>query len=208
MARPRHHFAKWTDDLDQQLTYLWYESPISYIARRLGRSESAIYGRAKVLQLPLGVPPGWETLAAAHRRTGYEERTIHLIFEFVARLEKKPIHWRPVRSAMAQPYPRATAKRTRIVDTFDLDEAIAAYQATEFVAPAAIAAGMHARRLKRILEERCQLVQWGRGHRHRARTSDIEAAIRDADEDTAQRRHIAGCAGAAARIAKYNEAHL
>lgn len=76
-----HHRARRVDSLrrrrwsaadDDRLRRLWTgDSPLPEIARILKRTPRTTYWRAQKLKLPLGVPPGFEYLHAAAKRTGF-----------------------------------------------------------------------------------------------------------------------------------------
>lgn len=68
---PPRSRRRWLRSDDRRLMMLWDEVSLSTAAKLIGRSEVAIYSRANRLGFPLGVQPGFESLAHAARRCGF-----------------------------------------------------------------------------------------------------------------------------------------
>ena len=68
---------KWTKRDEERLRAMWDASyTLPWLARKLGRTEKAVYEKAQSLGLHLGCPQGFEYLSAAARRTGCSTRQI------------------------------------------------------------------------------------------------------------------------------------
>lgn len=141
--------SSWTPADDRTLRLLWSELPLAEIAERMGRTMASLYQRAKVLQLPLGCPQGWEYLTHAAHRCGYE----------VAQM-RRLLRWASVRLMRAQSRPgvkprgaglRDPRAKTWIVEPDRVDEAVARWLQCETVNAAAARLGVSAHTLERLL---------------------------------------------------------
>lgn len=66
---------KWTPREEVKLRAMWDASyTLPWLARKLGRSEKAVYEKAQALGLSLGCPQGYEYLSNAAARTGCTRR--------------------------------------------------------------------------------------------------------------------------------------
>lgn len=77
-AETRH---LWTEADTQALTWDWGTHTISAIAKKLKRSEAAVYIKAKKLRLGIGCPQGWVRVVVAARRIGVDRRTLMRILK-------------------------------------------------------------------------------------------------------------------------------
>lgn len=78
---PGRHGCPWTPAEDRRLEMIWGEVSLRVAARRLGRTEEAVYARAGEIGLPRGLQPGTESLKQAADRCGYSCRTMRAILE-------------------------------------------------------------------------------------------------------------------------------
>lgn len=123
---------RWTPEDDRLLTALWGESTLGAIARRLGRTQLTVYYRAHQIGLQRGAPPGTEYVRQAAERTGY----LHIQLLAILR-------WASVKPKRSMSKPsKGASYRFHVVDPFDVDQAIAAWLATEAVEAAARARGI------------------------------------------------------------------
>jgi hypothetical protein len=138
---------RWSDIEDRRLMLALEEVGLAWAARRLGRTPRAVHQRALRIGIPLGRPPGYESISAAAARTGFA-------FETVERI----LGWAGVktRHALAQPSAtRAPRRLQRMVETFDVDEAIEAWLSTETPYAAARRLGCSEERLVKALLRSC-----------------------------------------------------
>lgn len=124
---------RWTAADDQHLKALWGTNTVGHIARALKRSPGTTYWRAQKLGLELGAPRGLEYLTTAAERTGFDRSTL-----------SKVLAWAGVKTmkTSGRPTKKRVAYRYRVVDPFDVDEAIARWLKTEELYPAARARGI------------------------------------------------------------------
>lgn len=139
---------RWTKAEDDQLRVMWgvHRSNVYEVAKALGRTPHATHYRARDLKLGLGCPQGFEFLDNAAKRTGFHWG--HLL---------KILRWANVQidDAWSCPtgQPRPIRGRWRIVEPYDVDEAVRKWLATEPVDPAADRRSISAYKLNRILLE-------------------------------------------------------
>jgi|HubBroStandDraft_1064217.scaffolds.fasta_scaffold327182_2 hypothetical protein len=118
---------RWTAKDDALLRAHWEGgSTLEWIAGKLRRSKATTYWRAQHLGLPLGVPPGYEYLSAAAKRTGYSAGQLRRILAWAAV---------PVSRTLSRP--TKAPRRFHCVDPFEVDEALAKWHATETIEGAA-----------------------------------------------------------------------
>jgi len=131
----------WTDIENRRLRNWWGVETVAAIASKLGRSKWAVFHQAgEVLGLKRGVQAGQESLKATARRTGYSYETLLRVLAASGVKLKRPV---------SEP----GSKRCRfVVDTVDVDEAVAAWNATETVNGAARARGIGSNYLRALLE--------------------------------------------------------
>lgn len=135
----------WTPVDDERLRNLWGEKSLRSIALAFGRTEVAIKRRAQGLGLKLGAPEGWEYVTAAARRTGFRLATLRKILAWAAerkiagdgRAAVERIAWSPKWDPKAR-------YRQHVVESFEVDEAVAAWMETETPTGAARARGVTA----------------------------------------------------------------
>jgi hypothetical protein len=130
---------RWNDIERRVLRNLWGESPLHVIAKKLGRSEGAVYEEARRVGLSR-VPTGMELLSVAARRTGFAEETLRVVLDWAG----VELRW-PARK------PSKKRRRHVCVDTFEVNEAVERWLATEALAPAARSRGLYPQRLARLL---------------------------------------------------------
>jgi hypothetical protein len=134
---------RWTGrDLDM-LRNNWGDVTPRELARLLGRSEFAVFLRAVKLGLRAGCPPGFEYLTEAARRTGYDD-TSPL---------RSVLRWAGVkiRRSFARPNAKAHNRPRHIVDSYDVDVAIARWHTTETTTAAARRYDTDCMTLRRLL---------------------------------------------------------
>jgi hypothetical protein len=124
----------------------------------------AIYTRAKLLGLPLGVPRGFESLDAAARRAGVHPRTMRRILRWAGK---------KIRRKLSEPLPRSFHRL--MVDQLDVDEAVAAWTRTEPVEAAARRLGIDPVRLRARLRK-VGIQGKGRGRALRITPEQLAAA--------------------------------
>jgi len=132
---------RWTDIDNQRLRNLWGVESLTVIAKRLGRTKNGVFRQAiDVLGLKRGAQEGQEMLTAAARRTGYDVATLRRVLEAAGVELKRP---------MSEP---GSKRRRRVVESVDVDEAVAAWNATETVNGAARARGISDDYLRKLLK--------------------------------------------------------
>lgn len=127
--RPR----RWTPEEDRRLRNALDETGLGWAATRLGRTPRALYDRALRLGIPVGRPPGYESIAAASKRTGFDFKSI-----------RKILIWAGVKIRHSLSQPNGNRQRTRLqrmVEQIDVDDAVAAWVLTE--TPYAAARRLH-----------------------------------------------------------------
>ncbi len=112
---------RWTLADLRLLRNLWGEVDLPTLAKRLGRSVATTYWKAQQLDL-LGCPRGREYLTDAATRTGFSTSTLRRILAW---------HGVKLRRAMSRVLQPKTKRRMHAVDPFDVNEAVAAWLATE-----------------------------------------------------------------------------
>lgn len=131
----------WTDLENRRLTNWWGVDNLAAIARKLKRSECAVFRQAvDVLKLKRGAQAGQELLKAATRRTGYDAATLRRVLAAAGVKLKRP---------MSEP----SKRRWRwVVESVEVDEAVAAWNATETVLGAARVREIGHHALRALLE--------------------------------------------------------
>lgn len=130
----------WSGHDDQMLRDLWGSYSITWLARKFGRTYTAIFWRARHLDLQLGCPPGSEYLTAAARRTGYEVQSLRRILAAAG-----------VGLHVAHAKKRTRRRPRHYVDRYEVDWAVAAWMETETLNQAAKRHGMNPATLRRWL---------------------------------------------------------
>lgn len=132
---------------DKKLSLLWDAGiRLAAIAAEMGRSESSVFCRSRVLRLPAACPEGYEFICNASKRTGYYVSTL-----------RKILAWAGVKEhlALSDPIPRASRRAAKwhrhYVDPLLVDEAIERWLKTETVCGAARARGLSNESLYRWL---------------------------------------------------------
>jgi transposase-like protein len=151
------------------LAALWGSPGLSLcaLARRFGRTPYAVYVAAGRHGLARGVPEGWESVAAAARRTGYTVATLRRVLSAAS-----------VRTSTAWGNPLAprTGAPKRAVRPADVDRAVAAWLARETVEEAARRVGVVPVTLRRWLRlSGCQAP--GAGLAWRVGEGEVAAAL-------------------------------
>jgi len=132
----------WTTRDDDTLRDLWGEKTVRGIAKLIGVSPMAAFWRAMRIGLPAGCPKGCETMKAAARRVGYDQKALRRI------LEQSKVAIRPTMSC-----PKGYKRRPHhFVDRSEVDEAVAAWVKAEPIHTAARRLGTDGRTLARRLE--------------------------------------------------------
>lgn len=137
----------WTAKDDDMLRILWGPHTIPQISRKTGRTEQAIYARARIIGLGLGCPQGYEYLTAASKRSGFAEAQLRRI-----------LRWAGVNIYRTMSRPGgATSTRhlSHMVEPHEVDEAVERWCATEPLQTAARRHGYEGSVL-RLLVERAQ----------------------------------------------------
>lgn len=125
MTRPsRPRSRRWTPEEDKSLGWWWGMLTLEAIAKRLGRTASSVYFRAKAKGYGVGCPRGMEYLTNAARRCGYNERDL-----------RKILAWAGVQTQ--RPWTIYEGARYAIVDPDRVDEAVAAWVKTDTLTNAA-----------------------------------------------------------------------
>jgi len=130
---------RWSAGEDRLLVNLWGEATLRGLAAKLGRTQSAAYQRAQLLDLPLGFPDGCESPWRAAQRTGIDVEALRRI------LDRAGVK---VRRTMSRPIGRQR-RPWHFVDAFEVDEAVKAHLATESIAGAARRLGVRPATVKR-----------------------------------------------------------
>ncbi|HEX4334750.1 MAG TPA: hypothetical protein VH062_02485 [Polyangiaceae bacterium] len=135
---------RWTPEEDTELRMLWGEISVTALAKRLNRTPITTYYRAHEIGLQRGAPAGMEYIRQAADRTGFVTRQL---LRILAAARVKP------RRTMSRPSKGSAAYRFHFVDPLDVDNAIAAWHATEAVEAAARARGMCGATLREWLRD-------------------------------------------------------
>ena len=138
---------RWTWRDDNQLRVLWGVHPIAKIASQIGRTDHAIYWRAKELGLGLGCPQGYEYISAAAERTGYAVTSLRRILNW-AHVHIERAACRPDRASRSK-----HGHVTWIVEPADVDQAIERWHQTETLERAAERYGVCSSVLARLLDD-------------------------------------------------------
>lgn len=130
---------RWTPAEDARLTMAWGVQPIEAIATSFGRPIGGIYLRAAALDLGRGCPQGHETIHQAAQRCGFDPSTMMGV-----------LRWAHVRVDRAWTRNGANA-RARVVESADVDDAVARWCSTEPLTCVAERLGIAPETLRRIL---------------------------------------------------------
>lgn len=187
-ARPKH-WRRWSARDDERLKLLWGTGTLDHIAAEIGRSRDATYMRARQLRLTAGPPQGHEYLSDAAVRTGFAVATLRRILRahgvYLAHVVARPCSSSEARS-----------RHMHVVDSAEVDMAVEAWCAEEYVENGAERHGMCGDTLKRIL--------LGAGHkppkrvkaRWRVRSEEIDRVV------AAHRAQLADTASVRAHAAR------
>lgn len=182
----------WTHKEDDRLRMSWGPLTIRAIAKDLGRTETSIYWRAKLIGLSAGCPQGYEYLSGAAARTGYATSQLRRICRWAG------VH---ITRAMVRPTRRRAEHHvSHIVIPFEIDEAVAAWLATETLHAGARRHGYEGSVLKKMLlaalergDERAPPPPTRRRGHWRVPTALIDELFADRDRheplDAAAERH-------------------
>ena len=141
---------------------------LATLARRFARTPYAVYCAAARAGLPLGCPEGWESLAAAARRTGMVPRA--LASALAAAGVRPSTGWRnPMGAARGM-------GANRVVMVAEVDRAVESWLARESVEEAARRAGVGATVLRRWLR-RAGVEEPRRGAHWRVGEGEVAAAL-------------------------------
>ena len=159
MTRARH---RWTPDEDEALSFLWDNKHLSAVARRLGRSPSAVHARAT--HLGLCKRPCWVTLQEVAEASGFDRERVQRI-----------LRWKGVvvRKANVPRKRRVANKQTRI----DHDDALAAVEAWCRTETARMAADTRDKSYSWLKRRLLQAGAFVPSYGHRYQTHEIDAAI-------------------------------
>jgi hypothetical protein len=134
---------KWTEKEDDKLRINWNSLTIKQLSDSMGRTECALYERAVDLKLTNCAPQGSERLSEAIVRTGYDVGQIRRM------LAASGYGMRPVTSRRR----KEGSNRKWLVDSFDLDTAIEAWEQSETVNAGALRRGFGEKQLRTWLVE-------------------------------------------------------
>lgn len=138
------HGVRWTPRDDARLRRDWGDVDIRWLARALGRTPSAVRGRAITLGLPLGVQRGHVSLHHAAQRAGY----CHLSM-------RRAVAWWTARggevSCSSLPAVLGSCARGqwRQIDPDDAEEIARAYASSELTGQASARLGITRETLRR-----------------------------------------------------------
>lgn len=140
----------WTETDDNRLRYLWGSATVESIAQTLGRTDAAVYWRAKVLDLGLGCPHGFTYLGRLAEDVGFSRETTRMILRWAGvRLRQGPKNPSSVVRGKG-PEPRYA---TWIVEHSEGLEAVERFLAHETLNAAAERCGLSSETLGRWLVE-------------------------------------------------------
>ena len=143
----------WTAEDDDRLVKFWGERSIRGIAMAFGRTQVAIKRRAQVLGLHLRTPEGFETISAAAIRVGFRRETLRRILAW-AESRKIVGDGKPVeRLAWSPRHNPKSRYRQHVVESFEVDEAVAAWMDAETPEFVARARGCSPERVRRVLRD-------------------------------------------------------
>lgn len=169
MTRANHI---WTPEESARLMFLWESRwSLSGIARRMQRTESAVYRQAQKLKLSIGCPDGCEYIEAASRRAGVCPKTLFRILRF-AKVK--------VYKSLSDPaIKRKGCYRRWYVDKEDVDDAVAAWTRSESVYVAAVRLGIPDDTLRRWLRDAGKIdgVEHGSRKHQRVESSVIDEVV-------------------------------
>lgn len=160
---------RWSEEDRRRLEHWWGEFTVDQIAERLGRTAKAVFWQATIVQgLPASAQPGQEHLSAAAERTGFHIATF-----------KRLVRWAKLKVSRPMSYPGAGQKQLRLcVDSFEVDEAVRAWNDSETVEAAARARGVTHHKIRLALSRMPDVPKKPRGKRHwRIPTKIIDRAL-------------------------------
>jgi hypothetical protein len=131
---------RWTAEDDRRLRVHWGQETVEALSARIGRTPATTYWRAQKLGLDLGCQQGMEYLTSAAVRCGFSTAQLRRI------LGRAGVQ---LRAAMSRP--SGAARGYQVVDSFDVDEAVAAWLKTETLESAGQRVGFSAEALRRML---------------------------------------------------------
>lgn len=117
---------KWTERDVAKLRAMWDACyTLTWLARKLGRSEKAVYEKAQALGLPLGCPQGYEYASNAAVRTGCTRRQFK---RALAQYQESVPSWeRAARTQRPLSLSRRARRRNVLVEPDVADAAVAAW---------------------------------------------------------------------------------
>lgn len=129
-SNPNSEYRHWTRSDNNRLIDLWSDprQTLVGIAKKMSRTEVAIYLHAKKIKLKLGVPSGFEGIWQAEIRTGYSHSVLLKIFKFGGV---------KIYKARTNPWTRGKTKLNRFVDPEAVNHALVKWEEYELVAQAA-----------------------------------------------------------------------
>jgi hypothetical protein len=130
----------WTDKEASWLRSNWGVEPMDTLCARLRRSRASVHWKAEKIGLKVGAPEGWETITAAARRSGYAVSSLRNI-----------LAWADAKIILAYHATRQTKCRRMIVESFDVDDAVERWLASEYLHSAAKARRMGDRTLLQMM---------------------------------------------------------
>lgn len=134
---------RWTADDDRLLRNLWGELSVAAIAKKLNRTATTTFWRAQTIGLPLGCPDGMEYFSDAADRAGFSRPALERILLWAGKTIKR---------SMSRGL-KDVSYFFRIVDPFDVDEAVRDWLETETLEEAARRVRVDASTLcRRLLE--------------------------------------------------------
>lgn len=159
---------RWTQEEDEQVRFMWGHHPTPTIAAKLNRTSAAVYQRARdVLKIGAGCPVGFEYLRPAAERNGFAYHTFLRV-----------LRWYGVKIHVAATLDAVRWKRrNRIVDIDDVDQAVAAWLATEPVEHAARRVGVCGATLKARLLRAGVKPPGGRKQTFRVTAAEVSRAM-------------------------------
>jgi hypothetical protein len=135
--------AVWSPKEDEELRELWAEGlSLPTICSRLGRSQYGVYWHAYKLGLTSDVPPGFESLHDAAKRTGYDTKTLEKILAWAGK---------KVRVSRSRPRPEKPAYRYKMVVAGSVRCHASSASSTEIQSTAARRLGVNADRFRERL---------------------------------------------------------
>jgi len=172
------HASHWTPREEEELRRMWGSHSLNQVAAHFGRTEKAIYWRArKVFGPETSCPQGMESMLGASLRTGYGHNAVTL---------RRILKWAGVRvvKAYARPSPGFKAFVRWIVDAADVDSAVDRWHKTETARAGAARVGLTYRGLLMRLE-------WmGITEKREAKAEKASAWARSLDRDPGPRARI------------------